>query len=171
MLEATRRHRLCDQRRADGDCRRASILPHYRHWNVVYVTAMARDKNGHDAGRRAPSGDGRPSLESERHAAPASPLADVLLSETLKRRLNRATSERNVRAVSIALCRGWGEDPDERVPVCDRAGRPTGKTVERWTSFRGEAVAAITAFVIAEDEAVDPIDIAAFASAFMRRAG
>lgn len=93
------------------------------------------------------------------------------MSETLKRQLVRATSERNIRAVSFALCRGWGEDPNEEVPVCDRAGRPTGETVARWTSFRGEAVAAITAFVIAEDDADSPVDIAEFVSDFMRRTG
>jgi len=97
---------------------------------------------------------------------------ESMLTDGVRRRLALATREPNVRAVSRALCRGWGDDPDEMVPICDRAGKHTGESAEKWTLFRREAVAAITAFVIAEGESGEPVDIPAFLSAFRRdRAG
>ena len=97
--------------------------------------------------------------------------SDISLPDALSRRLAAATCEPNIRAVARTLCREWGDDPDEMVPVCDRAGRAAGSLVAKWSLFRDEAMAAITAFVVAEDETGEPLDIPSFLSATARRAG
>jgi len=66
-----------------------------------------------------------------------------------------ATREPLVHAVASALCREWGEDPDETVPVCDEDGQDTGLKAAMWTLFRSEALAAITAFIDAEADACE----------------
>jgi hypothetical protein len=96
---------------------------------------------------------------------------DPSRSDALNDRFASATRESNVRAVARALCREWGDDPDEKIPVCDRSGRPTGRSTPKWTMFRSEAVAAITALVLAEGETDELLEIPAFLSAAARQTG
>jgi hypothetical protein len=110
-------------------------------------------------------------LAAPDRARPAAPPPEIPFSDALSRRLASATCEPNIRAVAITLCRQWGDDPDEMISVCDRAGRATGSFVAKWSLFRGEAMAAITAFFVAEDETGEPLEIPAFLSAAARRAG
>jgi hypothetical protein len=134
---------------------------------------MKRERAGHIPGKqRRPAAERTGGPVARGNTAPPERPNDSILTDVVRRRLALATREPNVRAVSRALCRGWGDDPDELIPICDRAGKDTGKSAEKWTLFRREAVAAITAFVIAEGESGEPVDIPSFLSAFRRdRAG
>jgi len=133
---------------------------------------MERDRAGHDNTRSAPSAAG-PAADASVHERSQSAMSasDPLLSEAINRRIAGATREPYVRAVARALCREWGDDPDEAVPVCDRSGRATGRSAAKWTLFRSEAVAAITALTLADSDAGEPLEIPAFLSAATRRTG
>ena len=156
---------------------------------------MESDRAGQDTGKSPLAGAGamsaaetpvQPAVQHHRSHAPnrvksnlpapdrartAGSPSDIPLPDALSRRLAAATCEPNIRAVARTLCREWGDDPDEMVPVCDRAGRATGSYVANWSLFRDEAVAAITAFVVAEDETSEPLEIPAFLSASARQDG
>jgi hypothetical protein len=146
---------------------------------------MVGNRAGHGAGRSLPATAGKagdasaadtpddmtgqdciePGLVQPDYAQSAGALGNPSLSDGLNDRFVSVMRESNVRAVARALCREWGDDPEEKIPVCDGSGRPTGRSTPKWTMFRSEAIAAIAALVAAEADTADPMDIPEFLSA------